>query len=496
MKLTEIKRNAIINVLGWLVPTLVLLILTPIMIHYLGTDAFGVVVMIQILTGYMTILNFGFSEAIIKQVAENAVPNPDRAMRTFWVGLALFSAAGMLGALALFGLAPWLTYDLLNIPEELHDGTVTALRIGAVVFFAQMIAEFFRGAAIGWNRFAIPNVSRIVRIAISAVLIVIALAAGGGLAEVMFATLAGLAIGLLLNIAWMQREVAMYRVGHGYAGVFRELFHFSKHILSSRLANMLASKLSQLMLGTLSSIANVALYEVPVRVAVAGSAMLNRVMQVFYPGFSAMDKQRDLGRICDIYFSVTSIQLFLTAPVLVAVLLEGPSLIALWINEEFAEGSRGIISIIAITYFISSLTNLPTFAAMSFNYPNLVSRYSLVRMSIVLLTVYPLVEYCGVVGAALVLFLAELPAFLLIYEATWRIFRLNFFRRLSGPLLKHVILGGISYFGYELFYRPSPWYHPAAVLGVVAAYYVVALLWCTTSPADNRRILKLVTAWK
>ena len=58
MDIIKAKRDAILNVLGLLFPTAIFLILTPVMIDSLGTDGFGVIVIIQIVTGYMNILNF------------------------------------------------------------------------------------------------------------------------------------------------------------------------------------------------------------------------------------------------------------------------------------------------------------------------------------------------------------------------------------------------------------------------------------------------------
>ncbi len=65
----NLRRNAAFNVLGWALPTLIFLGLTPVMVNKLGLEAFGIVSLIQVVTGYMNVLNFGFSEAIIKQVA-------------------------------------------------------------------------------------------------------------------------------------------------------------------------------------------------------------------------------------------------------------------------------------------------------------------------------------------------------------------------------------------------------------------------------------------
>lgn len=220
MNLAKIKRNSIYNAFGWLVPIAIFLVLTPIMIEKLGVEAFGIVTLIQIITGYMTILNFGFSEAIIKQVAESLQRDKDHAMRVMWTGMGIFVVIGLIGALVLFMVADLLGTQVLLVPEDLRADTVTAIQIGSMVFLLQMMAEFYWGSAIGYGRFDVPSISRIVRIAISALLIIYMLEEGGGVAAVMFATLIGLVISLILNVVWMQRVLPMRWIGGDYRHIF------------------------------------------------------------------------------------------------------------------------------------------------------------------------------------------------------------------------------------------------------------------------------------
>jgi len=495
MQLIEVKRNAIINVAGWIIPIFVLLALTPVMIEHLGTDGFGVIIIIQILTGYMTILNFGFSEAIIKQVAENKTQSPDRAMRILWMGLGLFTGTGLLGAITIYLCSDWLVYQILTIPDHLQDDAASALQVGSLVFLLQMIAEYYRGSALGHNRFDIPSACKIVRVALSAIFIYVALISGGGLTSVMLGTLGGLVVGLLLNMIWMQRSMPMNWISHGYRGVLNELLHFGKHIFFSRLANMFSSKINQLFLGTLSSVSNVALYAVPVRVAESASSILNTMLQVFYPGFSAMDKKTDADKIRNIYFSILSIQLFITVPLAIGVILEGPALLALWIDPQFALEASAIINIVVATYFLSALTGLPSYTAMSHNHPELISRYSIYRVIIVGITVYPLVKYFGITGAAWVLLLSELPAFAFFYESTKKSLNENFYRVLAGPITKHMVIGSSLIIIYETLYRGSIWYHPAATLLVIILHTGIAYISGAINATDSRRLLRLVKAW-
>jgi O-antigen/teichoic acid export membrane protein len=294
----------------------------------------------------------------------------------------------------------------------------------------------------------------------------------------------------------MERLLPLRKSSGDFRGVLRDLFHFSKHIFFTRLANIVSARMSQFLLGTLSSVANVALYEVPVRAAETASVMLNRILQVLFPGFASMDKTTQAERIRSIFLSVLSLQLLIATPFLVMAVLEGPALLAAWINEDFSRSSSGIITLVAATYFISTLTNLPVFAVMSFGLPQLVSKYSIIRMAITLVLAYPLVKGFGLAGAAWVLLLSELQAFGLIYESAKRLFGMNVYRELARAIFIHAFVGVSLFVVYHWVYRHSALYTPLGVLAIAVLHPVLAIALKATTAADNRRLRNLVLAWQ
>lgn len=493
----NLRANAIHNVLGWLLPAAVFFALTPVMINHLGVEAFGVIALVQVITGYMNVLNFGFSEAITKQVAE-AWGREDRvaAGRAAWVGFGLFAAFGTLGAAIVLGLSHWLAYDLLKVDAALQADTRTALRIGSAVFLLQMLAEFYRGTAMGTQRFDIPNLCRILRIGLSAVFIVLALQLDGGMPGVMWATLAGLAVGLVVNVAWMERVLPLRPKGGDLRPVWREVLHYSKHVFAMRLANIVSSRLAQFFLGALSSAANVALYEVPVRVAETGSALLNRILQVFFPGFAAMDRVTEMDRIRRILLEANSLQLLAITPFFLGMALEGPTLLALWINPDFARQASGIIAVVCVNFWLSSLTNLPSILALALGMPDIVSKYSLIRMGVTLTVGYPLVANFGLMGAAVTLLLSELPALVMIPETLGRALDADAARAVYGRMARHFALAAALYAGYEWLLRPSAWYSPWMLIPAVGAYFGLALAIGLLGAAERRRLHALLLKWR
>jgi O-antigen/teichoic acid export membrane protein len=62
-------RSAVLNVLGWLVPVGLFVFLTPFLINRIGIEAFGLLALVQAVTGYAGILNFGVGDALVRMAA-------------------------------------------------------------------------------------------------------------------------------------------------------------------------------------------------------------------------------------------------------------------------------------------------------------------------------------------------------------------------------------------------------------------------------------------
>jgi O-antigen/teichoic acid export membrane protein len=263
-----------------------------------------------------------------------------------------------------------------------------------------------------------------------------------------------------------------------------------------RIAGMVSSKLGQLFLGTLSSAANVALYEVPVRVAETGSVFLNRILQVFFPGFAAMDRVNELGRIKRVFLEATSLQLLVTTPFFIGMIVEGHTLLALWINPEFARGAAGIILLVSLNYWLSSLTNLPTFLALSFGMPDIISKYSIIRMVITIVCGYPLVLHFGLMGAALSLLLSELSALFMIPETVHRTLDRETMNALWRPMALNFGIGAAIVLTYEFALRSSTLYSPWWVFATPVAYAALATATGLLGPRERARLHGLLLKWK
>jgi hypothetical protein len=89
-----------------------------------------------------------------------------------------------------------------------------------------------------------------------------------------------------------------------------------------------------------------------------------------------------------------------------------------------------------------------------------------------------------------------LQAFALIYETGHRVLGINLFKALSRPIAIHFVVSASLLAVYELAFRHTAWYTPLGAIPIVLAYPLLAISLGATTANDNRRLKKLVLAWR
>ena len=134
-----IVRNISFNFASeaWL--TLLSFITLPFIVRGLGTDGFGVLTLVQVVTGYFALLELGFGSALIKYVAEYHAVKDERSLaKVIGTLTSVYGLIGLVGGLLMWASAGFLVHRVLHIPPGLERQAVLAFQVGALGFFFSM----------------------------------------------------------------------------------------------------------------------------------------------------------------------------------------------------------------------------------------------------------------------------------------------------------------------------------------------------------------------
>ncbi|HIB84841.1 MAG TPA: flippase, partial [Chromatiaceae bacterium] len=123
----RLARNVLWNLLGTGAPLLVAIVAIPILIDGLGTARFGVLTLAWMVVGYFSLFDLGLGRALTKLVAEKLGKGlDDEIPALIWTAISLMTVLGVLGAVVVAALSPWLVVGVLKIPLDLQPETLTA----------------------------------------------------------------------------------------------------------------------------------------------------------------------------------------------------------------------------------------------------------------------------------------------------------------------------------------------------------------------------------
>ena len=156
----QILKNALICGGGHIVTVLSLLITTPLLLHKLGKEGMGVIILAKSILGMSGMMAFGMGQATLRYVSKyRAREDHARLSDVLSTTLTFYAILGLALPPHCCSLWPGLwSPGLFDFEPKLFEEAVFAFRVGAVGLFGALMAESVSSALKGFERFdlAVP----------------------------------------------------------------------------------------------------------------------------------------------------------------------------------------------------------------------------------------------------------------------------------------------------------------------------------------------------
>jgi len=397
-----LARNTVYNLLGNGLPLLVGIVAVPLLVDALGTERFGILTIIWMAIGYFSLFDFGLGRALTKFVAGRLGSGREEEIPAL-VGTAL-SVMAMLGvaaALLIGALAPWLVYDVLNVPAELHAETLAAMRwlaatIPFVITTAALIGILQAHQYFGWVS--------VVRAPLGVFNFLGPLVALQFVDSLAIVTIA-LAIGRVA--AWCVYGTFVFRTlpnsGRGLKfekGLLGELLSFGGWLTVSNVIGPLMVYFDRFLIGSVLTMSAVAYYTTPYDVVTKLWMLPSALVGVLFPALSTA-LQSNEKRAAKLFRQSGFVLMTATFPILLGIAFFAPEALNLWLGAEFAEKSAPVLRLLALGVFINSLARVPSALLQSHGRADLNAKVHLIELPVYLLMLWLSITHWGIIGAAL-----------------------------------------------------------------------------------------------
>jgi O-antigen/teichoic acid export membrane protein len=341
-----LAQSTLWNIIGRLGPMLVALLATPLLLHKLGVNRWGVFTLALSLVGMFGVFDFGIGRVLTRAVAETLEKGTEEeAASLVWTGTILVTAFGVGGALLSSPFVPYLVRSVLNMPQELHREAILGMYVLAVAGPLVVLDAALWGVMSAFQKFAAANLVNI------PVLIMYYL---GPLAILYFYdSLIGVMAALVACRAamtvgyWIICLKSMPGLRHARFDprAIRPMLTFGGWITLSNILYPITLYLDRFVIGSLVSVSATAYYATP-------ADLINRFWVV---PIAAMNAARTgtLFRRSMVFISATVFPGCICAIALPGLLLD------VWLGHEFSQHAAPILRLLGIGIFFSCLTFVP-----------------------------------------------------------------------------------------------------------------------------------------
>jgi O-antigen/teichoic acid export membrane protein len=328
-------------------------LLLPFNVAHLGTAAYGLWVLAASVTAYFSVLDMGYSGAMVRFVAHYRVRRDVHALNEILSTLFfIFVGAAAVMYLAAGAVAVWMDSIFHLAPGQTHTARVVLLVVTLNVA-ASTAFSVFGGVINGFQRYDLNNVVGTASSVATAIVNVAVLMAGGGLITLVIATTS-----VRILTLWIYRANA-YRVFPGLrisASLFkrtrlREVTGFSIHMAVIDWANKLNYSIDALVIGAFLNTTAVAVWAIAARLAELAQRIANQLNDILFPAVVENDTAARLDRLQRIFIDGTKLSLATVVPMSGAMLLLADPLVMAWVGPDFA-GSVILLQVLSVVVIV------------------------------------------------------------------------------------------------------------------------------------------------
>jgi O-antigen/teichoic acid export membrane protein len=410
-----VMRNVSTRYLAIGVEMVVGLGVLPFNIRHLGTAAYGLWMLTGSIVAYFSVLDLGYSGALVKFVAQYRAKRDVRALNEILSTMFfLFTGFGVLTYLAAIALALSLGHLFHLTPEQARVGQVVLL-ITSVNIALGMAFSVFGGVINGFQRYDLNNIVGAVSSLVVAAVNIAILLAGYGLVAVVVGTTSVRVVTYLVYRANAYRVFPSLELSPKLIRWrrLRKVTSFSVYMALIDWANKLNYSVDALVIGAFLSTNAVAVWVVGQRLAEVTQRFTNQLSEVLFPSIVDHDTANRLDRLQSIFMVSTRLSIALVLAIGGALMLMAGPLVSAWVGPGF-EGSVAVVRLLTLTVIVrvacSTSATLLKGAGRhrTVAYANVVSSLANLALSVVLVT------RIGLTGVALGTLLPVSAAALLV----------------------------------------------------------------------------------
>ena len=396
-----LARNTLLNFVGEAAPLAVAFVSVPLMIRGLGVDRYGVMTLVMIAVGYFSLFDFGLGRAATRLIADAAAAGDDAQVPgIFWTSLYLMFAFGIVAAIIVAAVAPWLVTHVLKIPAALRAESLTAFYLLALSTPFALSGSSCNGILSAYQRFDLINALRIPMSTFGYL---------GPLAILPFSRHLGAVVGVLVLVrmaGWLIGLYLCFKVAPSLRREFlprratiRPMMSFGGWTTLSGIVHPILTCSERFVIAAMLSTAAVAYYAVPAQLAGKLQIIPSALSGVIFAALSAT-ASNDPSRAAYLFDRANRYIMLAIFPLVLVLVTAAPEILTLWVGPTFAAQGAAALRWMAIGFLFNAPAWIPFTMLQAANRPDIPAILHYIEAPAFIVALWLGITHYGIAGAA------------------------------------------------------------------------------------------------
>lgn len=453
-------------------------IVTPILVHNLGNEQYGVWTLIGSIVGYFAIMDFGVMTALVRYISKYDSKKEYEKSRSFYsnaCGFFLIVGVTIAFTCVIIG---FVFPDIFEVQTLGKKYVIVVFILAGFELAALMGTGMFSGVLHAKQEFFILNCIDILLLLIKYIILVWVLYNGYKLLAVAIIHLSATVLRSSLRYIVIRKRHPhlKYKFNEWDMTVQKKIFSYSIYSFMIALSIKVLFFTDSIVLGSLVSVSAVTFYAIPMTIMTYMEQIVTVGMSVFTPVISSNEAVGDDQNNINIYVWGSRYALMISLPVVFVLYTNGDSFISLWMGEDYGIKSTSLLRILCLGYIFYLSQVIATELLKGISRHRFISFVFIVEAVVNLALSVILIKYFGygMEGAALGTMVPLVVVNLFVVPIyVCKLFTMKYITYIVhtyAPLLSFTYAFGFIYFNYYPF-KPKNYFELALYSLLVAIIY-------------------------
>lgn len=451
--MNQLKAGAVLNYIIIGLNTAVGLAYTPFMLRCLGQSEYGLYSLVSSVIAYLTLLDFGFGNAIVRYTAKfRAEGKKQEQWEMFGMFLIVYSVIGLIAFSG--GLALYFNVDNL-FDRTMTEGELSQARVMMLLLTFNLAITFpfsiFGSIISAYENFVFQRVVSICRIVLCTAVMIALLTVGYKAVALVVVNTVFNVLTLLINLAYCKGKLKIRICFASFDWIFvKEITVYSFWIFLNAIMDKIYWGTGQFVLGTISGTVAVAIFSIAITLEHMYMQFSSSIVSVLLPKLTSMVSFKKSNKeISDLFIRTGRLQSIVMTFILSGFILFGHNFINIWAGAGYNE-SFIITLIFFIALFIPLIQNTGITILQARNQMKFRSLLYLAISIVSLIAQIILAKHMGATGCAIAiggaLILGQGLIMNIYYNNMQHIDIIRFWKEIGKMLVMPVIVTVSGYF--------------------------------------------------